>query len=171
MKIISYFSQELCVTHFSTSSSYSFLDNDLHLGDALGGGEYSLVSLNTRGFFSFVVFSWTLPNLQKDISVLQEVLWLWELLQLMYMQPFCLRPSHRVGTAPGHQQPLRASSCPALHELKLARACCTTAEHPRRGWGEQMSPIHLGWLRVESSDTSLKKAMAVVSSVTKNEPV
>lgn len=33
------------------------LDNDLHLGDALGGGEYSLVSLNTRGFFSFIVFS------------------------------------------------------------------------------------------------------------------
>lgn len=51
MKITFNFPQELCVTHFSASSSYSFLDNDLHLGDALGGGEYSLVSLTIRGFF------------------------------------------------------------------------------------------------------------------------
>uniref|UniRef100_A0A8B9P0V3 C99L2 protein n=1 Tax=Accipiter nisus TaxID=211598 RepID=A0A8B9P0V3_9AVES len=33
------FPQELCVTHFSTPSSFSFLDNDLHLGDALDGGD------------------------------------------------------------------------------------------------------------------------------------
>lgn len=46
------FPQELCVTHFSTPSSFSFLDNDLHLGDALGGGEYSLLFSNIMvGFF------------------------------------------------------------------------------------------------------------------------
>uniref|UniRef100_A0A8C3JKM7 Glycoprotein Xg n=1 Tax=Calidris pygmaea TaxID=425635 RepID=A0A8C3JKM7_9CHAR len=37
-KLTFHFPQELCVTHLSTSSSVPFLDNDLHLGDALGGG-------------------------------------------------------------------------------------------------------------------------------------
>ena len=65
-----HFAQELCGTHFSTSSSISFLDNDLHLGDAFGGGEYSLFSDITVGVF-FVVFFWSLPNFWKEILRLQ----------------------------------------------------------------------------------------------------